>query len=285
MHHQIGAIFASLFTISLFSCGLKQPVDAAKLKILIPLYAYPNWYDSKTYSWPKVAKAASEVPITAVINPNNGPDKGPPNKDYAKGLEDLRSAGVTILGYVFTNYGKRDISQIKAEIDLYDEFYNIDGIFLDEAASGADKLDYYQEIYKFIKAKSNLNTVVLNHGTQADPGYLARPAADTIVMFENYSRAWNAYQPESYVDRYEPEHFSTLIHSVADAATMKKFIELAVDRNVGYIYITDDSPDNPDRDPWNDLPSYWQEEVDLIRSLNQFKKSRGGFWEAESSSH
>ncbi|MCU0535639.1 MAG: spherulation-specific family 4 protein [Hydrococcus sp. Prado102] len=54
----------------------------------------------------------------------------------------------------------------------YYKYYNLSGIFLDEAASGIDKLDYYQELYKYIKAKPNLDLVVLNQGTHVDENYI-----------------------------------------------------------------------------------------------------------------
>lgn len=260
----------AIFLTALLMLGsMKQPVDVAKVQILIPLYSYPTWYNPEAYLWPKVAIAATQVPITGVINPNNGPDQGPPNQDYVKGLNDLRTAGVTVLGYVFTTYGKRKITEVKSDIDLYDKYYKLNGIFLDEAASSEDKLDYYQELYNYIKAKANLDTVVLNQGTQANEGYLTRPASDITVMFENYSTAWDNYQPQPYLKLYGAERFSCLIHTVPDAETMKNHIDLAVARNIRYVYITDDSPKDRDRDPWNSLPSYWREEVDYIQSLNQ----------------
>jgi hypothetical protein len=240
-------------------------------QIMIPLYSYPTWYNRETYFWTKVVEAAKQIPITAVINPNNGPGGGPPNQDYAKGLEDLRTAKMTILGYVFTGYGKRNLADVKADIDLYEKYYKLDGIFLDEAASGTDKLDYYQEIYDYIKAKSHSKLVVLNQGTHADEGYLTRPAADISIVSENYPTAWEQYQPLPYVQSYDKKHFACLIHTVPDVETMKKQIDIARDRNIGYVYITDDSTTRGDGDPWNSLPSYWWQEVDYIRELNTKK--------------
>ncbi|NJO93801.1 MAG: Spherulation-specific family 4 [Hydrococcus sp. RM1_1_31] len=249
----------------------EMPASSNSVKIMIPLYSYPTWYNQETYFWKQVVEAAKQVPITAVINPNNGPDGGPPNKDYLKGLADLRTAKMTILGYVFTNYGKRNLADVKVDIDLYEKHYKLDGIFLDEAASSADKLDYYQEIYNYIKAKSHLKLVVLNQGTHADEGYLTRPAADITIISENYPTAWEQYQPLPYVKRYDKNRFACLIHTVLDVETMKKQINLASDRNVGYVYITDDSTSSGDGDPWNSLPSYWSQEVDYVRELNQEK--------------
>ncbi len=235
--------------------------------IVSPLYIYPNWYESETYVWSDVARAAEQVPIVAIINPNNGPDGKPPNRDYERGLQDLRQADVTLLGYVSTKYGDRSIEEVKQDIDLYRQYYDLDGIFLDESASSVKQLDYYQDIYNYIKTQPNLDQVIINPGTHTDEVYLTRPAADTSVIFENYSEAWKEYEPKSYVSRYQSKHFASLIHSVPNTAVMKSHIDRAVARNIDYIYVADDSPTSNDGDPWNSLPSYWQEEVDYIQSL------------------
>lgn len=262
-------------TTFLVGCLMGQQVQAGQgLKIMIPLYSYPNWYNRENYIWPEVAAASKQVPIVAVINPNNGPGGGPPNRDYARGIDDLRQGNVTILGYVATTYGDRPLAEVKTDIDLYARHYNIDGIFIDEAASSSDKLDYYQEIYRYIKAKPNLDLVVLNQGTQTDEGYLSRPAGDVAIIFENYSTAWPEYESRPYMNNYPGDRFSCLIHTTPDIATMKSHIEQAVQRHIGYIYITDDSPDSGDRDPWNSLPSYWREQVNYIQSINDSLSSQ-----------
>jgi hypothetical protein len=241
----------------------------ARVKILIPLYSYPNWYEVDRYAWRDVVTAAKKVPIVAVINPNNGPNGDRPNRDYQQGLKDLRKAGIKVLGYVYTKYGDRSLSQVKYDIDLYSSHFDVDGIFFDEAASNKDKLNYYQQLYQYAKSRSKLKTVVLNQGTSTDEVYLQKPATDIAVIFENHGKAWLEDRPSNYVNTYHKNRFSSLIHTVSDPVTMKKYIDRAVERNMGYIYVTDDSPDSSDRDPWNSLPSYWQEEVDYIHALNQ----------------
>lgn len=263
-HLAIGLVFVSTL-LAAISC---QSVQAQRLQVLIPLYIYPSHYHPETYVWPQVAAAQQQVAVTAIINPNNGPGGAPPNADYVYGLDSLRSAGVTLLGYVSTQYGERDVSAIQTEIDLYAAHYPVQGIFLDEAASGAAYLDYYHTLSAYIKAKPTLKQVVLNQGTTPDPGYLTRSIADTLVIFENYASVWETYQPPFYGD-YPPERFAALIHSLPDASTMQQFLEQAARHNIGYIYITDDTPDGADRDPWNQLPSYWDREVDTIRRINQ----------------
>lgn len=242
------------------------------VKILLPLYAYPTWYEPETYIWKDVVAAADKVPITAIINPNNGPDGKPPNEDYARGLKDLRQADITLLGYVYTKYGDRPIEEVKQDINLYHQHYNLDGIFLDEAASSSDRLHYYQDIYKYIKTETNLNKVVINPGTHTDESYISQGATDTAVIFEQNSQAWTEYQPQPYVKDYPAEHFASLIHSVPDATTMRSHIDRAVKSHFGYIYVTDDSLTTANGDPWDSLPVYWQEEVEYVRSLNQIEK-------------
>jgi Spherulation-specific family 4 len=235
-------------------------------QILLPLYMYPNWYEPEKYEWSDVAKAAAKVPIVAIINPNSGPDGKPPNEDYQRGIKDLKQANITTLGYVYTQYGDRPKAEVIQDIILYARSYGVDGIFLDESASSAKQVNYYQDIYNYIKQETNLKRVVINPGTHIDEEYLTKPATDIAVIFEDYPQSWQAYQPQPYINNYPTERFASLIHSVPDAASMKKYIDAAMDHHIGYIYITDDSPKNDDGDPWNSLPSYWQAEVDYIQS-------------------
>lgn len=257
-------------TLILSSCQ-SQALTRKVPKILLPLYIYPNWYEPEEYVWSKVVSAADQVPIVAIVNPNNGPDGNPPNRDYKRGLEDLRKSDITILGYVYTQYGDRPKAEVIQDIILYARYYDLDGIFLDESASSVKQINYYQDIYDYIKQETHFNQVIINPGTSTDEAYLNQPATDTAVVFENYPQPWQEYQPQSHYSNYPAKHFASLIHSVADSATMRKYIDLAMERNMGYVYVTDDSPDNEDRDPWNSLPSYWEEEVDYIKSLMDYK--------------
>jgi hypothetical protein len=235
------------------------PQPSQPLAILLPLYNYPSWYDAASYLWDDVAAANSRAPITAIINPYNGPNGGPPNSDYVRGLNDLRTAGVTLIGYVSTNYGNRDINLVKADIDLYAAHFGLNGIFLDESATGTDKLSYYATLYSYIKSKSGLTRVVLNPGTNTAESYLTQPAGDTAVIFENGS-GWPGYVPDAYVRNYPANRFAMLAYNVVDATTMRSYVDLAKARNIGYVYITNDGGDNP----WDTLPSYWTALVDYV---------------------
>jgi hypothetical protein len=239
-----------------------------QLQILLPLYSYPNWYDREKYLWKQVAAAAQKVPIVAIINPNNGPDRSPPNADYQQGIKDLHQANVKTIGYVRSNYGKRSLKAVKADIDLYFKHFNVAGIFIDESASARDKLDYYQQLYKYIKAQSDRYQVIINPGTDADEGYVSQSVADVVVMFENQQREWNRYRPPAYLKKYPPQHFAALIHTTANSRLMKTTLDRAAKERFGYIYITNDSTETANNNPWDTLPIYWHTQVEYIQKLN-----------------
>ncbi len=256
-----------------------QSHRATKLRILLPLYIYPNWYNKDKYLWKQVIKAADKVEIFAIINPSNGPDHAPPNSDYQQGIKDLHQVGVKVVGYVPSNYGKRDLQAVKADIDLYLKYFNIDGIFIDEATSTKDKFNYYQQLYQHIKSQSPQQvlagiaprTVIINPGVDVDPIYLNQPVADITVIFENYQKIWKNYQPPAYTNHYSAQHFAALIHTTANSKLMKSSLDRAVKYNFGYIYITNDSTEPPGNNPWDGLPKYWQSEVNYIQQLNANK--------------
>lgn len=231
--------------------------------------------------WQQVTAAAKKVPISAIINPNNGPNNAPPNSDYQQGIQDLHQAGVKTIGYVSSNYAKRDIQAVKADIDLYIDLFNIDGIFIDEAASTPDKIDYYQQIYRYIKSRSRSRhsdrqqdfNVIINPGVVVAEGYLKQIAADTIVVFENDRQAWDKYYPPGYARKYSSQHFAALIHTTADRNLMKSTIDRVAKYRFGYVYITSGSLTNPNHNPWGSLPEYWQAEVNYLQQLNERESS------------
>jgi hypothetical protein len=238
-----------------------------KTQMLIPLYSYPNWYDPPNYIWDDVATATDQISVTAIINPNNGPGSCPPNSDYQHGINDLHSGHVTMLGYVYTSYGSRATEVITGEIDLYDQCFNIDGIFLDEVASTADKCDYYKQLCDYVKSSPNLDKVFINPGITPDECYFSQSSCDTGVIFEGYSSNWLTYTVSPYVSEYPYERFTAIGHTVPDTDTMKSNIDLAIARNISYVYMTDDIRPNP----YDSLPLFWQAEIDYIESVNVCK--------------
>jgi hypothetical protein len=239
---------------------LAGAAHGADVGILLPLYVYPYWWNASLYVWPQVAQAGARVPITAIINPASGPGLDFPNPDYRQGISDLAAGGVRMVGYVYTSYGARSLPEVKSDIDAYTNSPLITGVFLDEAASGTNELAYYRELYAHVRSRTNYTQVIVNPGNAIAQSYLSQPAADTAVIFEGGSD-WPEYQPDAYVTNYAAGRFAMLVHGCAAVEAMRTNVDLAVQRNVGWVYVTDDvlKPD-----PWDSLAGYWTNLVDYV---------------------
>lgn len=232
----------------------------AGLQMLIPLYSYPTWYSPTIYTWDDVVTATSQVSITAIVNSSNGPG-GCPNIDYQRGISDLRNGGVTILGYVDTDYGARPSISVTNDVDLYDQCFDIDGIFLDQVTNTVP-FSPTEELCKYVKSRPNLNKVFLNPGTPISVCDIIT-ACDTAVIFEDYSSKLPGQCPDGCAD-CGAERCAMLVHTVSDTDTMKSHINWAVACNIGYVYVTSDTLPNP----YDRLPVFWQAEVNYIAWLN-----------------
>src|SRR5207247_2566836 len=144
-------------------------------------------------------------------------------------------------------------------------FYAMDGIFLDEMTNDTDTnhFNYYAALYQFIKAKGTNLLVVANPGTDTEESYLTRPTADVLCIFE-VETGYASHAPSPWVTNHLARHFLHLPYNTTNATTMTNYVNLAASRNAGWIYATNDKGANP----WDTLPSYWTNEVELVRSLN-----------------
>jgi hypothetical protein len=208
--------------------------------------------------------AAERVPLIAIMNPNSGPGTAR-NTQYVAAIKNLRTAGGRVIGYVSTSYAKRSAEVVKAEVEHYCSWYEVDGIFLDEFTndSNANHLTYYAELYQYIKTKGTNLLVIGNPGTNTREAYLTRSCADALVTFEN-GAGYSNYVADGWVTKYPARRLCHLVYAVPSATTMSNFVNLAVARNSGWIYVTSDGGANP----WDTLPLYWTNEVNYIRALN-----------------
>ncbi|OIO14958.1 hypothetical protein AUJ73_01465 [Candidatus Gottesmanbacteria bacterium CG1_02_37_22] len=240
----------------------------SQLGILLPLYIYPA--GNPNPDWQKIAdtQKIQNIPVVAIVNPHSGPgvcSTSNPDSNYKNNMQVLRNAGVTMVGYVATGYGSKLSNNVKNEIDQYANCFDVKGIFFDEVNGNASFLNYYKELYNYVKSKSNFDLVVINPGQNIDEVFLKENTFDIAVIYEDYANNWSSYNPPSFISNYPNNHFAALIHSTAnDVQTMKTYIDSALNRNIGYVYITNDSLPNP----WDSLPPYWQNEIEYIKIIN-----------------
>lgn len=246
----------NLFLLAIFA-GFSGHALATDL--LVPAYFYPS-NDPNLSLWDEMTAAASQgVGITAIMNPNSGPSNAV-NSDYTAAVGAFRAAGGKVIGYVPTGYGARDASAVLADVNAYQNFYQIDGIFLDEMHNIAGTLPYYENLRTNISSINTNYKVFGNAGTNTLEGYMN--TADVLVTFENQT-GYSTYTPDSWTNNYAANRFAHLLYNVSSSSEMQANLALAASRNVGYIYVTNDSGANP----WDTLPSYWNAEIAAVSAV------------------
>jgi hypothetical protein len=231
---------------------------AGPMELLVPAYFYPT----ASNDWDRLAAAAKQVSLTAILNPDSGPGKiADPN--YIKATNNLRAAGGNVVAYVSTSYGARGLAAVQADIARYVQFYKIDGFFIDEMANNLPHVNYYGTIYSYIKTLNPRYRVFGNPGTRTLEEYLMTPTADSLVTLEGTEASYANAEPPFYTNRYRASRFANIVHGVPTPTAMLNDFALAVGRNVGVIYVTDNSHLG---NPYNRLPTYFEQEVAAVRA-------------------
>ncbi|EAW09379.1 spherulation-specific family 4 protein [Aspergillus clavatus NRRL 1] len=248
-----------------------------KSKVFVPLYVYPA-----PGAWDPLEDVISKHPdvnFTVVINPGSGP--GPealPDGNYTREIPKLASyENVRLLGYVATTYAKRNISEVRRDIETYAAWPTqssnanlaVRGIFFDETPQqyDADILAYLRELTDVVKGTSGLGPdhyVVHNPGAIPDSRYLS--TADSTVVFEATYATFQERHGAELFDTIPDSHRDQLcavIHSVptsvegSDLRGLVKQVRQVADE----IFIT-----HLETDYYAGFGGQWSEFVDLMAS-------------------
>jgi hypothetical protein len=211
---------------------------------IVPLYTYPTHSSWNTLREAKQAHPA--VSIIAVANVSSGPGAA---KDpaYATGIRMLASAGVTVVGYTHTSYGGRTSALVKAEMEAWKTWYpEVQGIFFDQQASQPGHESYYKDLSSHA-ASLGMHLTVGNPGTDVAESYVG--TVDTMLIYDDVGLPSLA-SLQGWHLAHESARFGIIPYAVP--ALDLGFVAQARSF-VGYIYVTDDTPENP----WDSLPSYF----------------------------
>ena len=228
-----------------FAAG-RSAQQTTSTRMLIPLYSDPST------QWTSVINANTYKNIDVIINPFNGPGTSL-QSSYINGIAQLRSAGVGVFGYIYTGYATRPLATVKAEVDVWKNWYGVEGIFFDEADNTAIGISYYSDLQTYVTTKGM--TSILNPGTNTMEAYMS--VANTNVIYENDPSS--ALSVPAWAVNYPASKFGALQYA-ASAAQMRTFVASAKAKNIGYVFITDDVLNNP----WDKLPAYLAEEAALL---------------------
>ncbi|MFE6523107.1 spherulation-specific family 4 protein [Streptomyces sp. NPDC057794] len=151
--------------------------------LLVPYYEHPALRPAE---WDAIVAAAPRL-YGVVLNPASGPGERP-DPAFAEVAGRLRAAGVRVLGYTDTGYGRRAAADVVRDLTRHRDWYGTDGAFLDQVVSGPEEFAHYQRLAVTARG-GGCGTLVLNHGTAPHPCY-AR-IADVLVTFEG---TWETYR-------------------------------------------------------------------------------------------
>ena len=220
-----------LVWLSLVSFLFAQPSDTET--ILIPLYSYP--YGGYEQEWYELASFSSDKEVVVIVNYSSGPGT---QKDtyYESFLALLKDSGKKLIGYVYTEYGNRDIETVKSEIDRWFQFYGeyLKGVFLDQVST--TNLAYYREIHKYIRKNYPCAEIVLNPGTNVSPIFFV--IADRIVVAEMAADTYENYTYNDYTV-VEPHRVCSIVHTIPNASKMLEFKQKALSNNSSCLYFTE----------------------------------------------
>ena len=230
------------------------PFGGAQTGLLMPMYGNTSTQFAQIY------EAALKVPVIAILNPDNG--AGLKKDSFIAGkINQLKSRGVKIIGYISTGYGNRDSDEVDGESDKYKLWYGVGGIFLDEVSGSSSKLTYYKNIKAYAKL-IGIGYTVLNPGTAISSTFLQ--AGDVIVDYEhaNWQLNFATASKASWVAS-NPTRAAAIVYGAA-ASEMQAIINTAIAKKYRWIYVTDKN----EPDPFGISASYFSAEVDYLYALN-----------------
>lgn len=230
-----------------------------KTGVFVALYMYPS--GTGWTHWQKVidAKLAHpSVPIVVAINPSSGPGSYR-DTNFVNGINKLHNAGIIVLGYTYDNYGTRSLSNLRADVDKYRNWYNADGVFIDEFTNKLGFENHYREVTAYAKSVGMVMTMG-NPGTDVPRSYIG--TVDVINITEGVG-----YAPMSWLqfcvlctttgwhDDYDKRNFAYIRYDI-DWLDTNYVIESSNWVGLLYIHSGDDSNHR-----WFNVPSYLMEEV------------------------
>lgn len=212
------------------------------MKLLVPAYAWPGPI------WDQVTSAANVGVF--VMNPANGP-AGAMSDPHSIGRSRLMEKFIPVAGYQATDYAAKTDADLLWETDRYSEFYAPDYIFYDEASTNAANLAYYRTLV--YRALARGMTPILNFGAVPDVQYTTSLLSKAIfVTFEADMAAYRTQTFPNWHATAPTENICHIVHDV-ESTEVEEALDLAAARNVGLIYLTDDSGANP----YDTIPSYF----------------------------
>ncbi|MBC7560142.1 MAG: spherulation-specific family 4 protein [Dermatophilaceae bacterium] len=218
-----------------------------------PSLVVPAYFDPirEAAEWSQVTARASAVRLV-VLNPSNGPGPGRQGS-YADLTDQLRATGIRRIGYVNTDYGTRPPGEVHDDCKAFRDWYDVDGVFLDQVTSDVAGLDAYE---RYVRDARSLGCrkVVLNPGVYPHRAYF--DLANLVVTFDGNLEMHRTLQVPDWATSLAPQRFCHLVYGVPESE-IGDVRRRAASSHAGALYITDGLAPNP----WGGLAGYWEKLV------------------------
>lgn len=178
-------------------------------RLLVPLYVHPAVDPA---AWQAVAAADPGRIAAVVLNLADGPGENPDNV-FAEAADQLRAAGLPLVGYADTDYGRRPHAAVVADILTYRQRHDITGVYLDQVTTHPGALAHYRRLATAARA-AGCGTVIFGHGEHPDPGYAEVGLADLLVTFEGDWDTYRAMTLPMWTGRHAASRFCHLVYDV-----------------------------------------------------------------------
>lgn len=224
------------------SPGAADPCE----RLFVPAYfSAPYW---------ETAIGSNQKPTDMILDVDGTGAGTAPDADLQYLVKQAQAAGITVLGYSSTADGQRPIAQVETDVGNYAAWYGVTGIFLDRVSGTAQDFGYYSQVSSYIRGAHAGAVVWMNPGVYpADQDYMS--LGDVMSVFEGSYAQYLTLQVPGWALSYPPSRFAHTIYATPEAA-LANALNLAQQRNAGYVYVTDLTGS----DPYQGLPSYWTAE-------------------------
>lgn len=278
------------------------PLTAAEQRDLVPAYFFPDLgadQDNPTEGqWTKMCHVANPGSII-IANDHNGDrdfEGAVADPEYVRAVEHCQNRGYKVVSYVATTYGEKPRGKLKIQVRNQLEWYQPDGIFLDEMlyysqrpADGVSAKEYYTEISKVIRSgprnsDGSVKMVIGNPGNvieeQGDWAlrrppwwslFRKHPVLDILIAVEKEAADYKNWPQPNWLypgnDRARAYRFAHMVHGANSIPVSDEhevaIAELSREHHAGYVYVTTEEEGtdatDPHRDPilWNELAPSW----------------------------
>ncbi|WP_028856202.1 spherulation-specific family 4 protein [Psychrilyobacter atlanticus] len=195
-----------------------------------------------------IAEFSKKNKVITIVNPNNGPISREENEYYFEKLEEkikrIQDNGGKVIGYVSTGYGERGQREVRKDIDLWRDKWNIDGIFLDEGMGSCSGncerlIKKYQDYYEYIE-----DQIIVTNAGYIDEDY-EKFLKDGVIMiiFENTYEKF--ISPTNYLNNMNLSKGKKgiLLHTAPKDIDGKEIKKLYKKYDLNYIYLTSENWD------------------------------------------